>query len=85
MLDELASAYSELEEVKNQIMILGERLMEEQDTNKRTKELAASLECKYSNLTFICFQTNLQLIFLVLFIHSLKHTHFLSTVETEHS
>ncbi|XP_057297301.1 sarcolemmal membrane-associated protein-like isoform X2 [Hydractinia symbiolongicarpus] len=44
--DELAGAYSELEEVKNQIMILGERLMEEQETNKRTKELAASLELK---------------------------------------
>ena len=44
VLDELANAHKEIEEVRQQIVILGERLMEEQDANKRTKELASSLE-----------------------------------------
>jgi len=42
--DDLSSAQSELESVRQQIVSLGERLMEEQDSNKITKELAANLE-----------------------------------------
>jgi len=44
--DDLSSAQSELESVRQQIVSLGERLMEEQDSNKITKELAANLELK---------------------------------------
>ena len=43
---QLTEAHSELEEVKKQIIVLGDRLVEEQEVNKRSKELAATLQRK---------------------------------------
>ena len=53
ILEELANAHKEIEEVRQQIVILGERLMEEQDANKRTKELASSLERMFIFASYI--------------------------------
>ena len=51
LIGELSSAQAEMEEVRNQIVILGERLVEEQETNKKNQELAVSLECKSFPIT----------------------------------
>ncbi|XP_066922367.1 sarcolemmal membrane-associated protein-like isoform X3 [Clytia hemisphaerica] len=44
---QLTDAHNELDEVRSQIMILGDQLLEEQEINKRSKELAASLQRRY--------------------------------------
>lgn len=41
---QLSEAHNELKDVKKQILVLGEQLIEEQEINKKSKELAASLE-----------------------------------------
>lgn len=41
---QLTDAHTELEEVRKQILFLGDRLLEEQEINKRSKEIAATLQ-----------------------------------------
>ena len=43
---QLSDAHLELEEVRKQILYLGDQLLEEQEINKRSKEMAATLQCK---------------------------------------
>ena len=46
----LSTAHSETEEVRRQIILLSEQLTEEQRQNRKTTELASSLESKWINL-----------------------------------